>query len=127
MIELLLSNDGKRTVHISAKTPQELAELAPKAKALYEKIVASYGNRAQMWKLAIDTEPATLNNARAVPLGSATNTDEVPGCPLHRRQMKLHHGRFGGFWSCKARSEQGAWCRYTVNAPDGTGKPALPT
>ena len=52
MIELSLSSDGKHTVHISAETPEELAELAPKAKALYDKIVESYGNKAQMWQEA---------------------------------------------------------------------------
>jgi hypothetical protein len=51
MIELFLSSDGKHTVHVSAETPEEITELAPKAKALYDKIVESYGNKAQMWQL----------------------------------------------------------------------------
>ena len=38
--------------------------MAPKAKALYEKIIVSYGNKAQMWRLAIDQGPASLKNAR---------------------------------------------------------------
>jgi len=67
MIELFLSSDGKHTVHVSAETPEELAELAPKAKALYEKVIESYGNKAQMWQLAIDKEPARLKNASEIP------------------------------------------------------------
>lgn len=64
MIEPFPSSDGKHTVHVSAETSEELAELGPKAKTLYEKIIESYGNKAQMWKLAIDKEPARLKTAR---------------------------------------------------------------
>ena len=52
MIELYLSSDGKHTVHVSTETLEEIVELAPKAKALYDKIVEAYGNKAQMWQEA---------------------------------------------------------------------------
>jgi hypothetical protein len=50
MIELFLSSDGKHTVHIAAETPVELAKLASSARSLYQKVLESYGTKAQMWQ-----------------------------------------------------------------------------
>lgn len=113
MIELYLSSDGKHTVHVSAETPEELAELAPKAKALYEKIIESYGNKAQMWQLAIDKEPAGLKNAKEVPARAETRSGAVPICPMHNKPMKLRQGVYGSFWSCAVRNPNGRWCPVT--------------
>ena len=50
MIELFLSSDGKHTVHVAADTPEQLARLAPSARSLYQKVLESYGTKAQMWQ-----------------------------------------------------------------------------
>jgi len=113
MIELYLSSDGKHTVHVSAETPEELAELAPKAKALYEKIIESYGNKAQMWQLAIDKEPARLKNAREIPARAEAGSGAAPACPIHGRPMRLRRGKYGTFWSCPTRTPDGRWCSVT--------------
>jgi hypothetical protein len=113
MIELLLSSDEKHIVHVSAGTAEELAELAPKAKGLYEKIIESYGNTAQMWQLAIDNEPATLKNTREIPARAETHGGGAPICPMHDKPMKLRRGVYGTFWSCSARSPVGRWCSFT--------------
>ena len=52
MIELFLSTDGKHTVHVTADTFAQMAELAPQAKAFYQKVLAEFGTKAQMWKAA---------------------------------------------------------------------------
>jgi hypothetical protein len=113
MIELYLSSDGKHTVHVSAETPEELAELAPKAKALYEKIIASYGNKAQMWQLAIDHQPAKIHNAKEVSVRAETRGGGAPACPIHGRPMRLRRGKYGAFWSCPTRTADGRWCSVT--------------
>ena len=113
MIELLPSSDGKHTVHVSAETPEELAELAPKAKALYEKIIESYGIKAQMWHLAIDKGPARLKNTREISAKTETHSGGTPTCPKHGKPMKLRQGKYGAFWSCAVRNPNGLWCQVT--------------
>jgi hypothetical protein len=113
MIELFLSSDGKHTVHVSAETPEELTDLAPKAKALYEKIIESYGNKAQMWQLAIDKEPARLKNAREIPARAENSSGTTPNCPMHNKPMKLRQGKYGSFWYCAVRNPDGRWCQVT--------------
>ena len=78
MIERFLSSDRKHTVHVSAETPEELAELAPRTRALYEKVIESQGNKAQMWQLAIDKGPARLKNAREIPARAENSKGMAP-------------------------------------------------
>jgi hypothetical protein len=49
MIDLCLSSDGKHAVHVSADSPEQLSSLAPHAMRLYEAVLKSYGNIAEMW------------------------------------------------------------------------------
>jgi hypothetical protein len=113
MIELFLSSDGKHIIHVSAETPEELAELAPKAKVLYEKIIEGCGNRTQMWQLAIDKEPTRLKNAREIPAKAETRSGAVPICPMHNKPMRLRQGKYGSFWSCAVHNPDGRWCQVT--------------
>ena len=116
MIELFLSSDGKHTVHVSAETPEELSELAPSAKELYETILRSYGNKAQMWQEAgivkahsgvLPAAPKMINT----PQGAEETV--APRCPVHDKPMKLRQGVYGTFWSCSVRSPVGRWCSFT--------------
>jgi hypothetical protein len=106
MIELFLSSDGKHTVHVSAETPEELSELAPSAKELYETILRGYGNKAQMWQEAgmvkahsqeIPAGPKRIDTPQEVEAAVA------PRCPMHDKPMKLRQGVYGAFWSCSVR------------------------
>ena len=56
MIELLLSCDGKHTVHTAAEAPEELLEVTSFAQALHESVLGAYGTKAQMWQ-AVTTHP----------------------------------------------------------------------
>lgn len=127
MIELFLSSDGKHTVHVSAETPEELTELAPKAKALYDRIVESYGNKAQMWQeagiakantKALPVEPKRIDTPQAAEAAVALR------CPLHDQPMKLRKGVYGSFWSCSVRSPTGRWCSFTREADSNGDKKA---
>jgi hypothetical protein len=127
MIELFLSSDGKHTVHVSAETPEDLAELAPKAKALYEKIVESYGNKAQMWQLAIDSQPARIHGSGEIPARGEPSGAAAPTCPLHGNPLRLRRGKYGSFWSCPTRMPDGKWCPVTREIDSRPGENEAPT
>jgi hypothetical protein len=116
MIELFLSSDGKHTVHVSAETPGELTRLAPSAKELYETILQSYGNKAQMWQEA-GVVKAHSHDQTAGPkrIDTPQIAEEAlaPRCPIHDRPMKLRQGAYGSFWSCSVRNPNGRWCPIT--------------
>ena len=66
MIELFLSTDGKHTVHVTANTPEEMATLAPKAKALYKKVLEEFGTK-RSYKLPLaDEERLSLASLRTI-------------------------------------------------------------
>jgi hypothetical protein len=108
MIELYLSSDGKHTVHLSAETPEKMAGLLPKAKALYGAVVRQYGTKAQMWRQVTSGQAAIKANS-----GQET---QAPVCPIHNRRMVYRQGRYGAFWSCPARTPSGRWCPVTKDA-----------
>lgn len=116
MIELFLSSDGKHTVHVSAETPEELSELAPSAKELYETILQSYGNKAQMWQESgiVKAHASTLPVApKMINTPQAAEAAVSPRCPVHDKPMKLRQGVYGSFWSCSVRNPNGRWCPIT--------------
>lgn len=113
MIEFYLSTDGKHTVHLSAETAEELNRLAPVARSLYESIVASYGNKPELWEKVINSKPGSRPMPQPAPQVAAP---QPPVCPVHNQPMRLRQGRRGNFWSCSARDEWGEWCKETKNA-----------
>jgi hypothetical protein len=116
MIELYLSSDGKHTVHVSTETLEEIVELAPKAKALYDKIVETYGNKAQMWQEAgiVKTHTSALPvEPKRIETPQAAEAPVAPRCPVHDKPMKLRRGAYGTFWSCPTRNPDGRWCAVT--------------
>ena len=126
MIELFLSSDGKHTVHIAAETPVELAKLAPSARSLYQKVLESYGTKAQMWQEVTGAKgngEVKINQRVDAPKGVIGA--EPPRCPVHDRPMVQRQGRFGAFWSCPTRQFNGSWCQVTreISAP-GDGQKA---
>jgi hypothetical protein len=133
MIELFLSTDGKHTVHASAQTPEEMAKLAPVAKALYQKVLEDYGTKAAMWQSAMNGNGHANDQAngqaksqahaqaskRIDPVAQA-QADAIPRCPMHQRPMVFRQGRMGPFWSCPTRKPDGRWCQVTKEVT-GTG------
>ena len=114
MIELFLSTDGKHTVHVSAETPEELAKVAPKAKALYQKVLSEFGGKVQFRNGA----SGSTGNGQ-VQVGKRIDTVEqvcsavAPRCPQHQEAMVYRQGRNGPFWSCPVREPDGKWCKHT--------------
>lgn len=114
MIDLYLSTDGKHTIHVSAQTPEEMAELAPQAKALYQKVLSEFGSKAQMWESVIagrGNGPARMG--KRIDSVEQARTAVAPLCPVHKTAMAYRSGRRGPFWSCARRSPDGSWCNQT--------------
>ena len=112
MIELFLSTDGKHTVHVSADTPEQMTELVPKAKALYQAVLAEFGAKGQ-------TAQAPRSGNGQAQVGKRIDTVAqaqaavTPHCPMHQTPMRYRQGRLGPFWSCPTRKPDGRWCQIT--------------
>ena len=122
MIELFLSTDGKHTVHASAQTPEEMATLAPIAKALYRGVLAEFGTKAQLWQSVIKGNGHTSGHARSNGHAQVVNhidsvaqaqADALPHCPMHQRPMVFRQGRrdHSGPAPCASRMASGARSR----------------
>lgn len=108
MMELFLSSDGKHTVHVATETAREMKRLLPSAKRFYESIVNTYGTKAQMWQRAVNGNGAIRKVIVPEP--------EAPLCPVHKTPMRYRQGRYGAFWSCPTRLDDGNWCDCTIDA-----------
>ena len=89
MLELYLSTDGKHTVHAAAQTPEEMAKLAPVAKALYQKVLEEFGTKAALWQSVINGNGHTNGQAKSnghAPVVKRMDTgvqeDAIPHCPI---------------------------------------------
>lgn len=121
MIELFLSTDGKHTVHASAETPEEMEQLAPKAKALYQKVLAEFGTKAQMWQTAMSGQSngqskSSVPAVKRIDTVAQARAAVTPHCPMHHKPMVYRQGRLGPFWSCNTRKPDGRWCPITKEA-----------
>jgi hypothetical protein len=123
MIELFLSTDGKHTVHVTAETPEQMAELGPIAKTLYQKVVEEFGTKVQMWQGAGNGKAnGHAQFGKRVDTLAQAQEAIAPRCPLHQTPMKYRQGRLGPFWSCGHRKPNGAWCQHTQEvSPSGNG------
>jgi hypothetical protein len=114
MIELFLSSDGKHTVHVRSESVEEMAKLAPEAKALYVQVLEEFGTdaRAQAWtgNAVADKYLRVVKSA-----DDETHAQEAtaPQCPNHGVAMAFRRGRFGPFWSCPVKEPDGSWCPNT--------------
>jgi hypothetical protein len=114
MLELYLSTDGKHTVHASAQTPEEMAKLAPIAKALYRRVLEEFGTKASMWQEVINGKSnGHAQEVKRIDTVAQAQTDAIPRCPMHQRPMAFRQGRMGPFWSCPTRKPDGRWCQVT--------------
>jgi len=120
MIELFLSTDCKHTVHVSADTPEQMTVLVPHAKTLYQDVLNSYGNKAQMWGDARQHQSNGNGHSNGqATVGKRVDTVEqardlaAPLCSAHETPMRYRKGRYGDFWSCGQRKADGRWCNVT--------------
>ncbi len=48
----------------------------------------------------------------ALPDDSTKEAEHVPECAVHHVPMTRVQGKYGPFWSCHARNEDGSFCSY---------------
>jgi hypothetical protein len=113
MMELFLSSDGKHTVHVAAQSAQEMEQLLPNAKAVYEAVVREYGTKAEMWKHGGNGHGKVNGTANGDEAAIVPEPD-APLCPVHKTPMAYRQGRYGAFWSCPKRLDDGSWCDCTI-------------
>lgn len=123
MLELFLATDGKHTVHVSADTPEQLTALVPKAKALYQEVLAEFGAKGQPPAPLAGNGPSHSGNGQAqvskrIDTVAQAQAAVTPHCPMHKRPLKYRQGRLGPFWSCPTRKPNGEWCRITQEVDD---------
>jgi hypothetical protein len=47
--------------------------------------------------------------------GSNGNGQTVPSCGVHKIPMVRVNGKYGAFWSCRQRNEDGSYCKFKPN------------
>ncbi len=97
--QVILSTDGKHTIIVSGNTATEMVEAKKWATAAYDKMVKRYGLKHEQY---------------TKPLNGQTNGNghTVPSCAVHKTPMVRVDGKFGAFWSCRQRNDDGSFCKY---------------
>lgn len=96
--QITLSADGKHTVSATSDNPAL-------AKASLEWAKETFADVAT-WQAENEGPKASFG-----PRDDSTAT-EVPICAFHRVPMVRQQGKFGAFWSCHQRNDDGGWCSY---------------
>ncbi len=97
--QVILSTDGKHTVIATSDDVTTVKAALAWAKATYDQIVGSYG----------------LKHEQHHKRGEQNGEEAVPVCPVHNAPMVKQEGKFGPFWSCHERNEDGSFCSYRPN------------
>jgi len=128
MIELFLSTDGKHTVHVSADTPEQMTALVPKAKALYQEVLAEFGTKGQVSQASLNgngnqhSGNGQAQVSKRIDTVAQAQAAVTPHCPMHQTPMRYRQGRLGPFWSCPTRKPDGRWCPITKEVITGNGQ-----
>lgn len=97
--QVILSTDGKHTIIASGNTQADMVEAIKWATAAYDKMVKRYGLKYEQY--------AKTNGSN-----NHANGDTVPTCGVHKLPMTRVNGKFGAFWSCRQRNEDGSFCKF---------------
>lgn len=118
MIEVFFSTDGKHTVHVQAQTQDEMNQLLPYGKSVYQKIVNELGTKAEMWDKAINgngkERQPVANFGKRIDTPEQAEEMFAPKCSIHKTPMKKRNGQYGEFWSCGTKQADGSWCKESA-------------
>src|SRR3712207_922666 len=89
--QIILSTDGRHTVIASFDNAKATTEALAWASRINEQLVKRYGRKGE----------ARQANGEAAPL-----------CGMHKVPMTHQQGKYGPFWSCHERTEDGSFCSY---------------
>ena len=98
--QISLATDGTHAVTVTTTDPVAARGALEWAKGAYEQIISVEG---------MSEPPADRTDD---PLDVSLKTRETPICAIHHVPMVKQGGRFGSFWSCHQRQEDGSWCTY---------------
>jgi hypothetical protein len=99
--QVILSTDGKHTVIVSTDDVVLSKGAIEWAKATFDQVVKLYG---------LKCGPSHKNEN-----GEASSEEVVPNCAIHNVPMAKVQGKYGPFWSCHERSDDGSFCNYRPN------------
>ncbi len=96
--QVILSTDGKHSILVAGNTPKEMESAIKWATAAYDKMVKRYGLKHEQYA---KTNGQTNGNG-----------ETVPSCAVHKTPMVRVNGKYGAFWSCRARNNDGSFCKF---------------
>lgn len=94
--QVILSTDGKHTVIATSDHPALAKDALEWARSTYDQIVKSYGLKGEQIRKS----------------GNGNGDEVPPTCAIHGVFMVRQEGRYGQFWSCHERNEDGGFCSY---------------
>jgi hypothetical protein len=97
--QVILSTDGKHTVIVTTDDMPATEQALVWAKSVYERLVTRYGLKHEQRQ---HTQQADAADAG----------EDVPECAVHHVPMTRVQGKYGPFWSCHERNEDGSFCTY---------------
>ena len=66
-------------------------------------------------------KPAPVASANLNPATWYLSADKKPLCTFHKAEMRYKaDGKYGPFWSCPRKTEDGKWCKTIANAEEVT-------
>lgn len=97
--QVILSTDGKHTVIATSNDPVQAKAALEWARVTYDAVVKRYGLKHEQYQKD----------------GDENGKDAVPTCAFHELPMIRVEGKYGPFWSCHQRNEDGSFCSYRPN------------
>lgn len=92
--QISISTGGKVAVTVTTEDPAEMKAGLAWAQLAYRNLLEKQDG--------IDDQPHTQEQQE----------EETPICAVHRVPMVRQKGRYGYFWSCHERNEDGSFCSY---------------
>lgn len=108
-LTIFLSTDGKHTVSTVSNNPEAHKRAVLAATELYDQIVKKYGTKQAQAVKAYSAKPSFPDDSGSMAHEASSG---IPICPIHHNPMKLRTGKFGDFWSCGMKMDDGSWCKY---------------
>lgn len=94
--QITLSTGGKVAVTVTAEDPAEMKAALDWAQLAYKNLVDNQGKKGGQPQVQVQEQ----------------QEEETPICAVHQVPMVRVKGKYGYFWSCHERTEDGSFCSY---------------
>src|SRR5450759_4457684 len=92
--QITLSTGGQVAVTVTAEDPAEMKTGLAWAELAYKHLVDNQEQKDDQTEVQEQSE------------------EEAPICAVHHVAMVKQRGKYGAFWSCRERNEDGSFCSY---------------